>query len=198
MTVVSVPNEEEIGMKSVRRLAVGVGLTAALACAVVSAQQPAASSFYPAPQAGQGPLPAGFARGGLWTAGHSQSYQLAQQYAKAEKEGDKSEIRKKLNEALNQEFDQHVKQQQKALEELEKQVAHLRTVLRKRMDNKATIVERRLEQLVQEAEGMGWSGPGTPQPFSGFGGQGGGWGGFGGSGFFPQPKAAEPGKEKAK
>jgi hypothetical protein len=193
MTVVSVPNEEEIGMKSVRRLAVGVGLTAAITCAVVSAQQPAQSGLFPADPAQHTQNPFGYAAGGRWTAGHSQSHQLAQQYAKAEKEADKSDIRKKLNEALNEEFDQHIKQQQKALEALEKQVANLKAVLRKRMDNKATIVERRLEQLVQEAEGMGWSGPGTPQPLGGFGGlSGGGFGGFGGPGFPPaQPKASE-------
>ena len=44
--------------------------------------------------------------------------------------------------------------------ELEKQVAKLKAVLKRRKDVKENIVERRLEQLVQEADGLGWNAPG--------------------------------------
>jgi hypothetical protein len=98
----------------------------------------------------------------------AQAAQLAQQYVKAEKEDQKKDIRKKLVDVLSQEFDHHSQQQQKELEELEKQIASLRAVLKKRVDAKATIVERRVEQLVQDAEGLGWNAPHTPRPgFSG-------------------------------
>lgn len=85
--------------------------------------------------------------------------QFMQQYANSTKEEEKKEIRKKLGEALSKQFDQHAQQQQKELEDLEKQVATLRTVLKKRMDAKSAIVERRTEQLLLDAEGLGWSTP---------------------------------------
>jgi hypothetical protein len=96
----------------------------------------------------------------------SESTGLAQQHVKADKEDQKKEIRKKLADALSQQFDVHIKKQQKELEDLEKQVGKLREVLKKRVDAKATIVERRVEQLVQEAEGLGWSAPSSrPRTF---------------------------------
>jgi len=89
-----------------------------------------------------------------------QSQELAHQYAKSEKEDEKKETRKKLTEVLDRQFDLHLKEQQNELDELEKQVAKLKAVLRKRKDAKENIVERRLEQLVQEADGLGWNAPG--------------------------------------
>src|SRR5207253_11427597 len=112
----------------------------------------------------------------------------------------KKDLRKKLADVLAQEFDQHLKQQQKELEALEKQIADLRALLKKRVEAKTTIVERRLEQLVQEAEGLGWTGPAGPRSGSvgfsggsGFSG-GGGIGGFhgGGGGFYPPGEPAKP------
>jgi hypothetical protein len=87
---------------------------------------------------------------------------LAQQYVKAEKDDEKKEIRKKLTDVLGQQFNAQVQRQQKDLEDLEKQIASLRAVLKKRQDAKSTIVERRVEQLIQEAEGLGWTAPSTP------------------------------------
>jgi hypothetical protein len=71
---------------------------------------------------------------------------------------------------LAKQFDQHVQQQQKELENLEKQIASLRTVLRKRQDSKTAIVDRRVDQLLLEADGMGWNVPSTPSaPRAGIG-----------------------------
>ena len=89
----------------------------------------------------------------------TQAHELAQQYVKSEKEDDKKETRKKLTEVLDKQFDLHLQEQQKELDELEKQVAKLKAVLRKRKDAKENIVERRFEQLVQEADGLGWNAP---------------------------------------
>jgi hypothetical protein len=80
----------------------------------------------------------------------------------AKKEDERREIRKNLMEVLNQQFDVHIKQQQKELDDLEKQISKLKDVVKKRLDAKSTIVERRLEQLVQDAEGLGWNAPGGP------------------------------------
>jgi len=54
--------------------------------------------------------------------------------------------------------------QQAELEELEKHVADLKALLKKRKDSRETIVERRLEQLIQEAEGLGWGSSKHPEP----------------------------------
>jgi hypothetical protein len=99
--------------------------------------------------------------------GQGQVTRLAQQYAKATKEDEKRDVKKKLNDLLGQQFDQLAVQQKKQLTDLEKQVADLKTVLEKRHDNRDSIIERRLDQLIKEAEGLGWSNPpaksqGTP------------------------------------
>jgi hypothetical protein len=91
----------------------------------------------------------------------SESARLVQQYAKAEKEDDKKEIRKKLGDVIGQQFDLSLQEQQKELEDLEKQIADLRALLKKRRDSRTTIIDRRLEQIVQEAEGLGWNVPGA-------------------------------------
>ncbi len=92
-----------------------------------------------------------------------QSVQLAHQLAKAENDDEKKELRKKLTRVLEQQFDAQLKEQQKELDDLEKQVARLKKLLSKRREAKETIVERRLEQLVQDAEGLGWNAPNTPR-----------------------------------
>jgi hypothetical protein len=119
---------------------------------------------------------------GMAVGGRSQSQtqitQLAQKYAKATKEDEKKDLRKKLSDALGKQFDQLAERQQKELQDLEKQVADLKALLKKRHDNRESIIDRRLEQVLQDAEGLGWSTPsGTPRgAFSG-GGFGGNFGG---------------------
>ena len=95
---------------------------------------------------------------------HAESTQLAQQLVKSTKAEEKQELRKKLNDLLTKQFDANVQHQQKELDEVEKQINELRALLKKRQDAKATIVERRIEQLIQEAEGLGWTAPGTSLP----------------------------------
>jgi len=98
---------------------------------------------------------------------NAKAVELAKKYAKAEKEDEKKEIRKKLAEVLSEQFDLQIKQQQKELEELEKQVDKLKTMLKKRVDAKSSIVDRHVEQLSLDAQGLGWSGPNAPHTFFG-------------------------------
>jgi hypothetical protein len=127
---------------------------------------------------------------------HSQSVKLAKQYAKAEKEDEKKDIRKKLADVLGEQFDLQMKQQQKELEDLEKQVANLKTMLKKRVDAKSAIVDRRIDQLAQEAEGLGWSGPNGVHSFFNPGGAGFSFGhGFSGT---PPPATAPVPPKKTK
>lgn len=92
---------------------------------------------------------------------------LARNYVKAEKESEKKDIRQKMVDVLNEQFDNQMTEQQKELEELEKQITELRTVLKKRSAAKGTIVDQRVEQLIREADGMGWTAPGSPHGFPG-------------------------------
>lgn len=145
-------------MNVVRRSALVSVLAGALTCAAVSAQPQDQSGFgfrtrYQATPVADPSNP---------YQSQSQSAQLAKQYVEAKKEEEKKEIRKHLTEVLSHQFDLHIQAQQKELEDLEKQIANLRTVLKKRLDAKTPIVERRLEQLIQEAEGLGWNAPGSP------------------------------------
>jgi hypothetical protein len=151
-------------MMTMAKVAGGL-IVAALASAAAPAPQgqaPGSAPLAPAPD--QPAYPTVLFGGPNPYQAHSQSAQLAQQYVKATKEEDKREIRKKLGDLLGQQFDQHTQQQQKELEELERQITQLRAVLKKRQDAKGTIVERRLEQLIQDAEGLGWTAPSSPRP----------------------------------
>ncbi len=146
-------------MKAVRGLALTL-LVAGVLTLVVSAQQP-----FPTPA----PTPrdlAGIAayagHAGMQWQMHSRAGELARQYTKAEKESEKREIRDKLTEILNQQFDEHMQQQEKELQELEKQIADLRSLMKRRADAKRTIVDRRIEQMIQDADGLGWNAPGVP------------------------------------
>jgi flagellar motility protein MotE (MotC chaperone) len=139
-----------------------------LACSLVNAlgayaqQAPAPSRPADAPLT---PLPSGevFYRDAFDGFGgrQSESMQLAQQYTKAAKPEEKQEIRKKLADLLAKQFDANLQQQQKELEDVEKQIADLRALLKKRVDAKTLITERRVDQLIQDAEGLGWTAPGS-------------------------------------
>jgi hypothetical protein len=92
----------------------------------------------------------------------SEAAELARKLAKAENEDEKSQLRDKLTALLNQVFDEHLKQQQKELDDLETQIRNLRALMKKRSAAKQTIVERRIEQLIQDADGLGWNTPNAP------------------------------------
>jgi hypothetical protein len=167
--------EEEMSMNALRRLVMGSLLVLAILCTGVSAQVPAAPSVQAVPVTETRPAygPAATYYEPVTTyrlVAHDPSYQqtaaqaaqLAQQYARAEKEDEKKDLRKKLADVLAQQFDLHTKQQQQELDDLEKQIANLKATLKKRTDAKSAIVERRLEQITLEAEGLGWNAPGNP------------------------------------
>ena len=90
-----------------------------------------------------------------------ESARLAQQYIKAEKEDEKKQIRSKLANVLAKQFDAQVARQEKDLADLEKQIASLKALLKKRTDAKTAIIDHRTEQLIRDAQGLGWSVPGT-------------------------------------
>lgn len=149
-----------------KRLLVATVVSAlALAGAAVAYQFPAGqqgAAAQPAAIAPQVPTQerVGFPLGNWYAQSRIESIDLAKKYANAEKEEDRRDLRRKLEEALSKEFEAQAQRQQKELDELEKQIEALRTLLRKRKDAKSDIIDRRIEQLVQDAQGLGWNTPG--------------------------------------
>jgi hypothetical protein len=145
----------------VRNLILGISLVVVLTGAALCAMQTPAQEFQTAPA----PYGASFAPqavGHTPYPGSAGDAQLAQEYVKADKEDAKKDIRKKLAESLSKQFDQHLQHQQRELDDLEKQIVTLKEVIKKRQTAKNEIVERRIDQLVREAEGLGWNAPGSP------------------------------------
>jgi polyhydroxyalkanoate synthesis regulator phasin len=95
--------------------------------------------------------------------GQDETSQLVNQIRKAEKEEDKKEFKKKLADVLGKQFDAHMKQQDDELTALEKQINDLKELMKKRLAARTTIIDRRMDQLLNDAEGLGWNAPGHPQ-----------------------------------
>ena len=81
---------------------------------------------------------------------------LARQLAKAKGEGEKESITAKLREALEKQFDQRQKKHQAEAEALEAQVKKLKELIGTRNENRKEIISRRLDQVVRDAQGLGW------------------------------------------
>lgn len=84
-----------------------------------------------------------------------QSEKLVKQLAKAEGEN-KDQIKAQLTETLGKQFDARQKRHQAEIAALETQVKKLKELVQKRQENRRDIISKRREQLVREAEGLGW------------------------------------------
>lgn len=84
--------------------------------------------------------------------------QLLEQLRNAESAGDRSPLLEKLSQTVKEHFEIRQQIRAKELEALEARVKKLRDLHEKREDNKAEIVKDRVDQLVRDAEGLGWSG----------------------------------------
>jgi hypothetical protein len=83
------------------------------------------------------------------------SNELVKQLAKAEGEN-RDKIKAQLTDTLGQQFDARQKRHQKEIQTLEAQLKKLKDTVEKRQENRREIISRRFEQLVREAEGLGW------------------------------------------
>ena len=81
---------------------------------------------------------------------------LLKKLSEAKEEATKTDLQKKLTEALGKQFDIRQEAREKELKELEERVKRLRETLEKREKAKESIVKNRLEQLLREADGLGW------------------------------------------
>jgi hypothetical protein len=84
---------------------------------------------------------------------------LLASYGRTDKEGDRAAIKKKLTANLEKLFDAQQKRREMEVTRIEDQLKKLREVIEKRAKGKDKIIDRRLEQLLQDAEGLGWSSP---------------------------------------
>lgn len=88
-----------------------------------------------------------------------QSQSLVKRIAETENGAERTPLVNELEETINQQFD--VQQQMRELEvaRIEAKVKKLRETITKRSGARAAIVRNRREQLLQEAEGLGWNSP---------------------------------------
>jgi hypothetical protein len=86
---------------------------------------------------------------------HHKSQELIRQLAKAEG-SKKGKIKDQLSETLGKQFDARQKRHQAEIKALEEKLKKLKDLVQKREDKRDEIVSKRLEQLVRDAEGLGW------------------------------------------
>ena len=84
-----------------------------------------------------------------------ESEKLVKQLGKAEGEN-KDKIKSKLTDTLGKQFDVRQKRHEAEIAALEAQIKKLKEMVQKRQENRREIIGKRLDQLVREAEGLGW------------------------------------------
>src|SRR5205823_6115072 len=82
---------------------------------------------------------------------------LIGEYARTEDEAQRVKTKAKLAEALQKQFDLQQKRRDLEVAHIEAQVKKLREVMRKRGEARQTIIDKRLDQLLREADGLGWT-----------------------------------------
>jgi hypothetical protein len=89
---------------------------------------------------------------------------LVAEYGRTESETQRGKIKGKLAEVLEKQFDLQQTRRDLEVARIEAQLKKLRDLMRKRSDARQTIVEKRLDQLLREADGLGWTPPSGAQP----------------------------------
>jgi hypothetical protein len=74
-------------------------------------------------------------------------------------DGDRAKLKQSLEEALAQQFDTQQKMRELEVAAIEARVKKLREVISKRSDARRAIIDKRLDQLLREADGLGWNSP---------------------------------------
>jgi hypothetical protein len=104
-----------------------------------------------------------------------QSDDLVRQYSATEDYGQREKLRTQLRELLGKQFVAQQQRRERELVRVEERLSKLREQLKKRSSARDTIIDRRLETLTSDADGLGWTPPagGGPQGLGGgiFGGQ---------------------------
>jgi hypothetical protein len=87
---------------------------------------------------------------------------LMREYKRTEDADARGKIKTKLTAALAKQFDAQQKRRDLELTRVEAQLKKLRDLMKKRGEERKTIIDHRVEQLVRDAEGLGWAPPPGP------------------------------------
>jgi hypothetical protein len=82
--------------------------------------------------------------------------ELKRMLERAKGDSRRNEVRTKLAENLGQQFDLRQKRHGLEIEALERQVAKLKELVRKRQESRDDIISRRVEEIQRELDGLGW------------------------------------------
>ncbi len=85
-----------------------------------------------------------------------EAQQLAQKYAGEKSESGREKIKGQLTELLKDQFDARQKRHQEEIKQLEDQIKKLKDLIDRRQENRQDIIARRLDQMLREAQGLGW------------------------------------------
>jgi hypothetical protein len=103
-----------------------------------------------------------------------ESHELVRQFGETEDYQKREKLRTQMRELLAKQFDIQRQRRERELASIEERISKLREQLKKRTSARDTIIDRRLESLTSDAEGLGWTPPaaGGPQGITGgvFGG----------------------------
>jgi hypothetical protein len=86
----------------------------------------------------------------------SQVQQAVQEYGRAESDSDRAVHRKKVEDLLNEQFALRQKRREQEIVAVENQLKKLRDTLRRRAGARAEIIQQRLNELLNDADGLGW------------------------------------------
>jgi hypothetical protein len=76
----------------------------------------------------------------------------------------RAELKDKLSQALDRQFDTQQKLRELEVSRIEARVQKLRELIRKRTDSRRKIIDNRYEQLLNDADGLGWTSAGAAGP----------------------------------
>jgi len=82
--------------------------------------------------------------------------QLARKLGDAKSDSDRSKIKTELCQVLEKQFDLRQKRHLDEIKALEAKVKKLKDLVDKRQENRREIVSKRLDQIMSDAEGLGW------------------------------------------
>jgi hypothetical protein len=85
-----------------------------------------------------------------------QTEELARKLGEATPETDKGKIKSQLKEVLEKQFDLRQKRHLDEIKSLEAKVKKLKDLVEKRQENRGEIVAKRIDQILSDAEGLGW------------------------------------------
>ncbi len=82
--------------------------------------------------------------------------ELAKKFGEAKSDSERSQIKTELRELLEKHFSFRQKRHQEEIAGLEAKVKKLKELVDKRQENRREIIAKRLDQILSNAEGLGW------------------------------------------